>query len=200
MISEEKKFLFIHIPKAAGNSIQSKLAKYSEDEIVRETPLQDGIERFGVKGRCGLHKHSSLADYYSALGRDYFNGFYKFSCVRNPWERAISFYFSPHRCVTGWDRDRFLSFLPEIPGMFSYVSADSNGCVESTSEIDFLIRYENLEADFKSCCARIGIPFEKLPIRNKSQKGFYKDYYDPELIEIVRELFIVDIKMFGYSF
>lgn len=199
MISEKNKFLFIHIPKTAGNSIQSRLSKYSEDEIVREAPFQDGIERFGVKGRCGLHKHSSLADYYSALGRDYFNGFFKFSCIRNPWDRAISFYFSPHRCVTRWDRDCFISFLPEIPCMLSYLSADSH-CAESASEMDFLIRYENLEEDFKSCCARIGIPFEMLPIRNKSQKGFYKDYYDPELIEIVRAQFAADIKMFGYSF
>ena len=200
MISEKYKFLFIHIPKTAGNSIQCNISKYSEDEIIRGAPFQDGIERFGVMGRRGLGKHSTLADYYSALGRDYFNGFYKFSSIRNPWDRAISFYFSPHRSVTSWDRGSFLSCLPEIPSMFSYLSVDSNYRAESKSEIEFLIRYENLESDFRSCCAQIGIPFEGLPIRNKSKKGSYRDYYDPELINIVGELFAVDIKNFGYSF
>ena len=200
MISSKNKFLFIHIPKTAGNSIQSRISKYSEDEIIREAPFQDGLERFSVKGPCGLHKHSTLADYYSTLGRDYFNGFYKFSCIRNPWDRAISFYFSPHRSVTDWDRDSFISFLPEIPCMSSYLYSDRNCFAELTSEMDSIIRYENLESDYRSCCSQIGIPFEGLPIRNKSKEGFYKDYYDPELINIVGELFAVDIKNFGYSF
>lgn len=200
MISEKYKFLFIHIPKTAGNSIQSNISKYSEDEIVQAAPFQDGIERFAVKGRCGLDKHSTLANYYSSFGRDYLNSFYKFTCIRDPWDRAVSFYFSFHRGVTNWDRDSFISCLSEIPSMFSYLSTDNNCCVESRLEMDFIIRYEKLESDFRRCCSQIGIPFENLPIRNKSNKRYYKDYYDPELTNIVGNIFAVDINMFGYSF
>lgn len=153
-----------------------------------------------MKGRYDLHKHSTLAEYYSAFGREYFKEFYRFSCIRNPWDRAISYYFSPHRGVTDWDRDSFISCLSEIPSMVSYLSSDNNCRAESTPEIGFLIRYENLESDFKYCCSQIGIPFEGLPIRNKSIKKFYKDYYDSELINIVGKQFAVDIKNIGYSF
>ena len=48
MISFQKSFLFIHIPKTAGNSIQSVLRDYSEDQLVASRKEQDGIERFGL--------------------------------------------------------------------------------------------------------------------------------------------------------
>ena len=49
MISLQKRFLFVHIPKTAGNSIQSVLRDYSEDQLVALRKEQDGIERFGLR-------------------------------------------------------------------------------------------------------------------------------------------------------
>src|SRR5581483_11504032 len=49
MISFQKRFLFVHVPKTAGNSIQSVLRDYSEDELVALRGEQDGIERFGLR-------------------------------------------------------------------------------------------------------------------------------------------------------
>ena len=57
MLSIKKKFLFIHIPKTAGDSIQNVLKHYSEDEIVCLNHLPDGLERFEVRNKnFSIHK------------------------------------------------------------------------------------------------------------------------------------------------
>jgi hypothetical protein len=87
MISFQKGFLFVHIPKTAGNSIQTILHHYSEDEIVALRAEQDGIERFGLRNpNYKIKKHSTLAEYRAALGEARFRDLYKFTCVRNPWD------------------------------------------------------------------------------------------------------------------
>src|SRR5881398_2139235 len=87
MISLQKRFLFVHIPKTAGNSIQSALRDYSEDQLVALRKEQDGIERFGLRNpNYKIKKHSTLCEYRDALGKEQFRSLYKFTCVRNPWD------------------------------------------------------------------------------------------------------------------
>jgi N6-adenosine-specific RNA methylase IME4 len=115
MISLRNRFLFVHIPKTAGNSIQSVLCDYSEDRIVTRGG-QDGVERFEVRsaGR-ELEKHSTLADYYRELGEETAAGLFKFTCVRNPWDRMISFWFSPHRRETDHYETQHASWIATLP-------------------------------------------------------------------------------------
>src|SRR3954451_16145612 len=81
MISFQKRFLFVHIPKTAGNSIQSVLRDYSEDELVALRREQDGVERFGLRNpKYKIKKHSTLQEYRLALGKEKFGELYKFAC------------------------------------------------------------------------------------------------------------------------
>ncbi|MDY7005505.1 MAG: sulfotransferase family 2 domain-containing protein [Cyanobacteriota bacterium] len=149
MLSIQKKFLFINIPKTAGNSIQNVLKHYSEDKIVCLNPLPDGIERFEVRDKNfpNIHKHSSLLDYYQVLSPDVFHSLYKFAVLRNPWERMISYFFSPHRQTQKWNRDEFIDLLRKVPTMFDYLN--TYGLQSSKPEVNFVMRFESLENDFR---------------------------------------------------
>ena len=213
MISLRKNFLFVHIPKTGGNSLSSALLRWSEDELMTHTWHQDGRERFDIGNPgYGTHKHSILTEYRAALPEDIYAGLFKFSVMRNPWERVISAYFSPHRVIRlevvgGWDRGRFLERLESgkriVQPLRHFITSHPpppEGTAALDSELDFLLRYENLEADFAELCDRIEVPRVALPRYNASERKPYTHYYDAELREIVRRRFAEEIAFGGYEF
>ena len=202
MISLQHKFLYVHIPKTAGNAVQNILRDYSEDKIVCLTPLQDGVERFEVRNdQFKIEKHSTLEDYRRELGEAQLAQLFKFCCVRNPWERAISFFFSPHRGPVEWNRAEFMKLVPKIMPASGFVTLKNSKPKTSPFEnVDYVIRFENLNEDFREVCSRLGIPTQELPVRNKSTRRHFSEYYDPELVDVVYRHFRDDVDHFGYKF
>jgi hypothetical protein len=217
MLSIHKQFLFIHVPKTGGNSIQNILRNYSEDKIVIRGEHQDGIERFEVRNdKYEVTKHSTLKHYQTILEPPVYQKLFKFATIRNPYEQMISWYFSPHRGVREWVRQDFINLVKEVPTLREYISLSTiyslNIIIEKLGlsiklqppkleqDIDFLMRFESLEQDFKKVCEMIAIPYETLPIRNQSERQHYTTYFDEELKDIVYQKFREEIEFGGYDF
>src|SRR5438552_8540821 len=150
MISFKQQFLFVHIPKTAGNSIQSILRHYSEDEIVALRSEQDGIERFGLRNpNYKIKKHSTLAEYRGALGEERFRSLYKFVCVRNAWDRMVSYYFTATQSPETWDRKKFRGTISEAASVAGYPRLD-RGEEDPFANVDYIMRFENLADDFRT--------------------------------------------------
>ena len=200
MISFKKQFLFVHIPKTAGNSIQSILRDYSEDEIVALRSEQDGIERFGLRNpNYKIKKHSTLAEYRGALGEERFRSLYKFACVRNPWDRMVSYYFTPTQSPETWDRKKFRGMISEAASVADYLRLD-RGEEDPFANVDYIMHFENLVDDFRTVCGTLGISPATLPRYNRSGREHYSKYYDDELRELVCTRFAAEIERFGYTF
>jgi len=200
MISFQKRFLFVHVPKTAGNSIQSVLRGYSEDELVALRSEQDGVERFGLRNpKYKLKKHSTLAEYRTALGETEFGNLYKFACVRNPWDRMISFYFTPTQNTVAWDPKKFRKIIVKALPVSDYLRLDERDS-DPFQNVDYIIRFENLADDFRAVCAALDISPTNLPQYNRSNREHYSKYYDDQLRELVRARFAAEIKRFGYTF
>ena len=199
MLSITNKFLFIHVPKTGGNSIQNILRNYFEDDVVVLAKHQDGIERFEVRNKnYDITKHSPLSHYKSIIEPSLYNSLFKFSTIRNPWDMLISYYFSPHRGVKKWNRTSFIDLVENVKNISYYLSLGSQ--FEIDSELNHLLRFENLDEDFSAICKQIGIPSTTLPRRNISTRKHYSVYYDDELIKVVENKFSEEIKFGGYTF
>jgi Sulfotransferase family len=200
MISLQQRFLFVHIPKTAGNSIQSALRDYSEDQLVALRKEQDGIERFGLRNpKYKIKKHSTLVEYRAALGNEQFCSLYKFTCVRNPWDRMVSYYFTPTQNPEVWDRKRFLAMISKAVSVADYLRLNK-GEEDPFGNVDYIMRFENLADDFRTVCGTLGISPATLPQYNRSNREHYSNYYDDELRELVRKRFAAEIERFGYTF
>ena len=200
MISFQKHFLFVHIPKTAGNSIQSVLRDYSEDELVALRGEQDGIERFGLRNSTyKIKKHSTLAEYRAALGVGRFAELYKFTCVRNPWDRMVSYYFTPTQNTVAWDRKKFRKIISKALSVADYLRL-GKGEEDPFGNVSYIMRFETLADDFRTVCAALDISPVALPRYNRSNREHYSKYYNDEFRELVRARFAAEIERFGYMF
>lgn len=199
MLSLKKKFLFIHIHKTGGNSIHTALLPYSDDHK-EDLPHSKVSKDFEIKNAQfpTIRKHSSLKDYQQVLDKKIFDQLYKFACVRNPWERLISFYFSPHRNRQPWSREQFIEMMEVVPTSAEMLTT---GEQPRTLNVDFVMRYENIKKDFSYVCEQIGLSNVELPHRNKStnKRKHFLSYYDQALFELVAEKYAIDIELFNYK-
>lgn len=202
MIFDEKKVIFLHYPKTGGNSIQDALREYCTDKIITLGNHQDGFERFEVRNESykKLVKHSSLQDYYNAIGEDIY--YYKiFITIRNPFDRMVSFYFSPHRGDVRYERNDFAQFIKNVKPLekFIYLEETVSSRNQLYGNINFL-RFEHLNKDFMKITRELGIQGINLPHRNSSKRNNYKSYYDKELINIILNIHKYEIALGNYSF
>lgn len=107
IISESKNFIFIHLEKCGGTSIEVALEPFLswDDIIMGSTEFGTAVQVAHVKrsakyGRYGeiLTKHSTAYDIQKYLGEKY-NTMYKFATVRNPIDLMTSLYFYSKKIV-----------------------------------------------------------------------------------------------------
>lgn len=228
MISHQHRCVFVHIPKNAGQSIEHVFLKWlglSWDDraplLLRpnDDPAQGPPRLAHLQARqyvsCGHLKPGEFAEYY------------KFSFVRNPWDRMLSIY----KYLAEPREQNFTEFLQ---GQFRndlwkskywFVGPQYEFVCDSDGKpiVDFVGRFESLQADFNQVCRRLGMPETPVPHVNKSGQhgGFvgaasrwivaklpakpknplaYVERYDEPSAELVRRLYQRDIELFGYEF
>jgi chondroitin 4-sulfotransferase 11 len=181
-------YVFIHINKTAGTSIGNAIG-------------------------LPVKHHQTAREIIAKIGRDKWNTAYKFTLVRNPWDKVVSHYqyrrkrnktevatrnvsFSEWVKKTyGTDKDPFFynnpkAFQPQVEWL-----KDDQGRIA----IDFIGKFESINDDFDQIKSIIGIEAE-LPHLNASKRAGYQSYYDDETRQIVAQWFHEDIEAFGYNF
>jgi len=205
MISTENKFLFIHIPKTGGNAIRLALKDHADDELVfneKQRAYNESMQqshRFGIRNpHIDLDKHGTLSKAHlkwdeQKLGE--WDTYYKFACVRNPWDRLVSLYFSPHLGRDAYDEDEFIRLVNDTKKgtQSAYVLE------EGRLATDYLIRFESLKQDFDAVSRKLGIEAE-LPYVNQSKHKPYQEYYNNKTKDLVYKLYQRDIELFEYEF
>ena len=66
--------------------------------------------------------------------------------------------------------------------------------------MDFIGRFESLEADFQSVCDRLGLRDLSLPQLRPGTGQDYRKAFTAEMVDIVGDIYQRDIRALGYDF
>lgn len=192
----EKTALFVHIPKCAGVSFSNAL--------------------FGYIGPG----HLTLRNYEVLLTKKEYDSCFKFSIVRNPWDRLHSAYsFLMHGGIAENDHQfredvlskytsfeqfvisglsdsevlKYYHFLPQEHYLRNY---------RGRIGVDYVGRFERLSDDFNVIANKLGLKCD-LEHTNKTKHQLmtsYRDAYTVKMKERVRQVYGHDINLLGYKF
>lgn len=219
LISKTKKFIFIHIPKNAGQSITSTLLKYCISDnskcFINFIGARNYI-RINTKFKKYFNKtlydhnfkdHERAHAVRDFLGDEYSN-YFKFAIVRNPWDWLFSKYKYSIKNTRHF-RHKFIknnfSSFNEFVQWECLKNANKKCQAEFVFDtagnkiVNFIGRFENLEDDFRKICKEIEVN-EKIPHFNKSMERNYREHYSEKSRNLVREHYASDIDLFDYEF
>lgn len=206
MISHKHHCIFIHIPKCGGTSIEDVI--WPDTRKVSDLWMGN-ISKYYNKYQTGGMQHLLAFYIRNEVGADVFDRYFKFTLVRNPWDKTISQYHHMRsrqdlREYIGMSKgDTLKKYLELIQKknhvqwehQYKFIYNDMGDVI-----VDCIGRFENYVNDVNKILSIIGLAGKTIPHKMKSHHKPYHEYYDDESVEIVRSLYEKDIKIFGYAF
>jgi hypothetical protein len=225
IISHKYKFIFIKTQKTAGTSIEIGLSKFlgDEDVITRISPADErtrkelgypGPQRYNVpfrrytlkdwarlflrSYRLAFFNHAPAKWIKAYIGDDIWNSYFKFCFERNPWDKAVSYYY--------WETTNGLpSTISEFiqSGRANKVQGFDLYTLDGEIAVDRVCRFERLGEEIKAIASIVGLP--EVPVLPRAKGGERRDkrHYREVLSEAdrmkVARVFAREIAHFGYA-
>ena len=192
MISHDRKFIFIHIPRTAGTSIEAVLASYVEKPFF---------------------SHARAIDYKTSLGKEY-DDYYKFVVVRHPVDKLLSVQgfngkdpLKMSRVYTQTSEENRQNQIDEWGSGNHWLLFQKDYFCDENGEwiVDDIFTFEGLFINTQSpggsgwerICKKIGIPYSTLPHMRKSKAK--KSDLSMEERKILEDFFKDEIEELGYE-
>lgn len=208
LISHKHKFIFFHIPKTGGTSVESKLKAFSDITAINQ---KDNIYWHHAEPQ-------ELKTHFKSKNWEW-NEYFKFAVVRNPWAFCLSIWTYAHQCKKQWqgmDTSNFpdLSWVRAVNNItsnnnysdfclkayrqdtqYNFLHDSSGNCM-----VDYVCKLENIQKDMDHVCDLLNLPAQKIAHENVSNKQNYRSFYNKESRDFIGELCKNTISQFNYKF
>lgn len=213
MISHKYKFIFFHVPKAAGSSILSAFKKHLGSDIVINDENKNLVRWLKYNSSVIWPNHITPTHLLKYLGPEIFYSYYKFGFVRNPYERLVSFYHYTKQKEEKIYKEKGIDLPPFSQNIINsnnfsdwiktgnFGNAQSNFLSNPNGEllVDFIGQTENLQNDISYICGYLNIPKILIPLKNESNHSSYKSYLNSTNIKAINARYDKDFSNFSYK-
>jgi hypothetical protein len=207
IVSHRHKFIFFAVPKTATHTIREALRQHLGPDDWEQQVLF-GAQTLPIPEIAAIrHGHVSVKEIQPHLDSAVWQDYFKFGFVRNPYDRFISICFFLNRGDPNFaagaisfmkdrlKRRRFQERVLVRPQFSQLCNGDGD------VGLDFVGRYEGLQASFDTIREKIGLPNTNLGLKNTSKHASFVDYYDDdELRQLVGDFYAEDLRVFNYAF
>lgn len=205
-INHQLKTIFIHIPKTAGTSIEFSLGMHGKNKNI-------GIKRYINQDLDTEHlfggklQHMDVRRFRKIVGREIFDRYFKFSIVRNPYDRLVSFIawnsnsWENKQILTKETFRNYLMNSGKICSKRKYVLPKPQYkflFCRGKLLVNEVLRFEKLEEGLKLLNKHLK---EQIILEHRMQSSHmdYHEYYDCRCIEIVQRIYRKDFEYFEYN-
>ncbi len=236
LISHRKQFIFTKTRKTAGTSVESYFEQYcmpegqwTESHRRKEYTSEAGIIGHRARDIAGTtwYNHMPAKMVRDQIGLDIWNAYFKFTVVRNPFDRLISEFFHRKWAIDRYTRrQRWQAFGRRLLGrgtpedrirgktdieQFRSWLHHGGSCIDRGAYViddevcvDYFIRYEELAAGVEHVCNRVGVPFvpDQFPTFKsgmRHQEIPIRAYYDSASEAIARDAYAWELDYFNYD-
>lgn len=210
LISHRHRFLYHVVPKCASATLRQSLAPFADIGW----PVSN------------YQQHMTIADFAKTDLAGKTSGYFRFTFVRNPYDRLYSGYLQDRHAGENYGRwitakkPIFDTIGDDFPRYFrEYVEPADRltdwrwicfcpmtafACEDGRIVLDFVGHAETLEEDLSRLGDRLGIAVSKAPDHNVRNghcavRPKYLQHYDRATVEAVNRIYADDFALFGYD-
>ncbi|MEL7250855.1 MAG: sulfotransferase family 2 domain-containing protein [Bacteroidota bacterium] len=231
IISHQHKFIFLKPQKTAGTSVELLLSRicgsqdvitplgFDPDPKVRQKHQAKDPQNYrrpkpfkhwqlnelfwyftkGRKPHLNYWEHLTAAKVWTYAGEDIWDAYQKISIVRNPWDHAVSMY----KWMTHYNFEKSTNFDLETFIVRVYKEMWCFYSIKNRYQIDFMIKFEELEASLKELAQTLPLDTSSIPVtktNTRSRNEHYQSFYNAKTRDMIYEINKPIVERFSYEF
>ncbi len=219
LVSHSHRFIYLKTFKTGSTSTEAALEHYclppgtpSGALAQAETVSDAGIvghrgPRTGLTAKPLWHGHKPAAEVRAALTADQWDSYFKFTTLRNPYERLVSNFAmrNPEHFVDRNPQDARIAAFEDWLKTSHQATQDLDIYgIDGTPVIDDAIQFEAMDNDRARICTRLGLSAQWPHLRHNPERwdkvGDWRALYTDTAKARVAALYHWEIDRFGYSF
>lgn len=212
IIDIRKKFLFVHNPRTGGSTFRHVTKAFSQGwpRVYKMNGIPINKIQYNHPG------HAAISDVEGINPDEYA---YKFTVVRNTWERTVSYFLKVRPPGDLKHADKiFNSFDKFVDSIYKRKSPALPQYPQTywTRGVDEILFFNEWQKNWESIFEKCGLPYVERPLINGSiiprglwgdknsptlsSFGYHNFYRNPETIDKIYECFKKEIELFGFIF